>query len=107
MEPATKKNCQRVLAAGLRVVSAMTGNPPLEPVYSCFVLGLNVCLLQSQHQSSELNKMVTVQKFYYSNLLVTVCVVKDNCVCADCKSYFIWKIIFAIGSNSIESIRNV
>ena len=26
---ATKKNCQRVLAAGLRVVSAMTGNPPL------------------------------------------------------------------------------
>ena len=28
---ATKKNCQRVLAAGLRVVSAMTGNPPLKP----------------------------------------------------------------------------
>ena len=26
---ATKKNCQRVLAASLRVVSAMTGNPPL------------------------------------------------------------------------------
>ena len=26
---ATKKNCQRVLAAGLRVVSAITGNPPL------------------------------------------------------------------------------
>ena len=25
---ATKKNCQRVLAAGLRVVSAMTGNSP-------------------------------------------------------------------------------
>ena len=25
---ATKKNCQRVLAASLRVVSAMTGNPP-------------------------------------------------------------------------------
>ena len=24
-----KKNCQRVLAASLRVVSAMTGNPPL------------------------------------------------------------------------------
>ena len=27
---ATKKNCQRVLAASLRVVSAMTGNPPLD-----------------------------------------------------------------------------
>ena len=27
---ATKKNCQRVLAASLRVVSAMTGNPPIE-----------------------------------------------------------------------------
>ena len=27
---ATKKNCQRVFAAGLRVVSAMTGNPPLQ-----------------------------------------------------------------------------
>ena len=26
---ATQKNCQRVLAASLRVVSAMTGNPPL------------------------------------------------------------------------------
>ena len=26
---ATKKNCQRVLAASFRVVSAMTGNPPL------------------------------------------------------------------------------
>ena len=26
---ARKKNCQRVLAVGLRVVSAMTGNPPL------------------------------------------------------------------------------
>ena len=26
---ATKKNCQRVLAASLRVVSAMTGNLPL------------------------------------------------------------------------------
>ena len=26
---ATKKNCQRVLVASLRVVSAMTGNPPL------------------------------------------------------------------------------
>ena len=26
---ATKKNCQRVLAASLRVVSAITGNPPL------------------------------------------------------------------------------
>ena len=26
---ATKKNCQGVLAASLRVVSAMTGNPPL------------------------------------------------------------------------------
>ena len=26
---ATKKNCQRVLAASLRLVSAMTGNPPL------------------------------------------------------------------------------
>ena len=25
---AAKKNCQRVLAASLRVVSAMTGNPP-------------------------------------------------------------------------------
>ena len=30
---ATKKNCQRVLAAGLRVVSAMTGNPPLRFSY--------------------------------------------------------------------------
>ena len=26
---ATKKHCQRVLAASLRVVCAMTGNPPL------------------------------------------------------------------------------
>ena len=26
---ATKNNCQRVLEAGLRVVSSMTGNPPL------------------------------------------------------------------------------
>ena len=26
---ATKKNCLRVLAGSLRVVSAMTGNPPL------------------------------------------------------------------------------
>ena len=26
---ATKKDCQRVLAASLRVVSAITGNPPL------------------------------------------------------------------------------
>ena len=29
---ATKKNCQRVLAAGLRVVSAMTGNPPQQKI---------------------------------------------------------------------------
>ena len=27
---ATKKNCQRVLAAGLRMASAITGNPPLD-----------------------------------------------------------------------------
>ena len=32
---ATKKNCQRVLAASLRVVSAMTGNPPLVLKFSC------------------------------------------------------------------------
>ena len=32
---ATKKHCQRVLAASLRAVSAMTGNPPLRkrPLY--------------------------------------------------------------------------
>ena len=36
---ATKKNCQRVLAAGLRVVSAMTGNPPLK----CRPRGLRRC----------------------------------------------------------------
>ena len=34
MALATKKNCQRVLAASLRVVSAMTGNPPLE-LFQC------------------------------------------------------------------------
>ena len=32
---ATKKNCQRVLAGSLRVVSAMAGNPPL--TLCCFV----------------------------------------------------------------------
>ena len=35
---ATKKNCQRVLAASLRVVSAMTGNPPL--VLNVYALSL-------------------------------------------------------------------
>ena len=34
---ATKKNCQRVLAASLRVVSAMTGNPPLERCQDWFL----------------------------------------------------------------------
>ena len=34
---ATKKNCQRVLAASLRVVSAMTGNPPLGSIFNYFI----------------------------------------------------------------------
>ena len=42
---ATKKNCQRVLAASLRVVSAMTGNPPL--------LAANSKLVENFELSSE------------------------------------------------------
>ena len=43
---APKKNCQRVLAASLRVVSAMTGNPPLgsyklkDPIREAKLVGL-------------------------------------------------------------------
>ena len=38
---ATKKNCQRVLAANLRVVSAMTGNPPYDNLMNIGLAGLS------------------------------------------------------------------
>ena len=42
---ATKKNCQRVLAASLRVVSAMTGNPPLELIDLRYHLVVAFCII--------------------------------------------------------------
>ena len=51
MAPATKKNCQRVLAASLRVVSAMTGNPPQGPAH----LSIFQTVLRSEVNTTTIN----------------------------------------------------
>ena len=55
---ATKKNCQRVLAASLRVVSAMTGNPPLlkEPTNDATVRSILFSVRVGQGKMSQVGQ---------------------------------------------------
>ena len=76
---ATKKNCQRVLAASLRVVSAMTGNPPLRGQKLILQISILLssgcaCIILNQ-ELKQRSKMLLIKTFA---ILMLFC----QCACA-------------------------
>ena len=71
MVKATKKNCQQVLAASLRVVSAMTENPPLaefDKVLVSFALPLNRAMLADGLWAIKITKLTAGAKKFREGL---------------------------------------